>query len=205
MVVEDLAHQHGANFHLGHRTEIIGVQQGQLPAVLGEHRAGRQGHRPHGVQFAGQKAVFSFGAIVQIAVAVIVVDAQPEHQTEAVPVSPGQPVILQKIREGIAALLHRQDGVAFDRVHRQKAVTGGDQRSGIAVDGAQRLPDLAGEAIVEAPQIVGVKILEVNVVFSHERPDQRFGHGGVQKLAGHLGYRAAGEGFEQHTARAGVV
>ena len=81
VVVLDLAYQHGTHLHLGHRTEAAGVQGGDLPAVLGEHRTGSQRDGAHGVQFSAEEAVFPLVAVVHIAVAVVMIHAQTEHQT----------------------------------------------------------------------------------------------------------------------------
>ena len=109
MVVLNAAHQQGAHLHLGDGAEMLRLQDGILPAILDEHGAAGQGNGPHGVQYPRQEVVLPFDAPVNIAVAVIIVYAQAEHQAKAIGIPRGVFLPSQEIRQAVPA--------AFDLEH----------------------------------------------------------------------------------------
>ena len=102
----------------------IRADQRIFAAVLGKYRTAREGHRTNGVKNAGDTAVAAFGTGINIAVAVVMIDAQPEYQTITALVMAGKLVAAEKRGERVAALLHRKHGVFFNLPHGQKSIAG---------------------------------------------------------------------------------
>ena len=81
--VADASHHEGAHLHLHHRAEVVGVQDGVLPAVLAEHGTVQEGDGADGVELAGEVDVLPFGTAVQVVVAVVVVHGEAEDEAVA--------------------------------------------------------------------------------------------------------------------------
>ena len=80
-----------------------------------------------GVQLTGQEDVTSLGAVVDIAIAVVIVHTQAEHKAYAVPVRFCDGIAAQQVGYRVPALLDGHDQSVTDTVGRQASVTGGDQ------------------------------------------------------------------------------
>ena len=80
-VINNASHQHSSHLHLGDSAEMRGPDQGVFPAVFRENRYLLQGNRAYRVEYAGDKKVFTFGAGVHIAVAVVMIHTKAKDQT----------------------------------------------------------------------------------------------------------------------------
>ena len=83
MVVVYLAHHAGTDLDLGHRAEVFGLQQAVFAGVLLEHRMLAYNDGLHGMIAALDVVVATFEAIIYVAVAVVVLNAEPQHETGA--------------------------------------------------------------------------------------------------------------------------
>ncbi len=181
VVIVDFSHQHGADLHLHDRAEVLGFDHGIFPTVFGENRSGRQRDRTHRVQATADKHVLPLDAGHGIAVPVVVVHAQAEHQTDPVAVLCRQRFVLQQRRDGVDALLDRQDGILPNTVGTEQAVTRGDQDRFVIGKRPQTAFDPPAEAIVEATKMIGFKLRKVDAVAPYKAADQRLGQSAVQK------------------------
>ena len=205
MEVDDLSHQHGADLNLGGKPEVVGPEEGVFPAVLRENRPGMKGDGADGVQLARQKDVGALHAAVKVAVAVVVVHAQAEDQTQPVPKWRRQPCAAKQRGDGVPALLDRQNRVVTDGPNAESAVAGGNQRSLVRRQGAQLRANAAGEAVVEAG--VGLRLVggKVDPGLAQEGTDQRLGQRRVQKMPGCRRQRSGDQRLQQKPTGGGPV
>ena len=156
-------------------------------------------------QLTGQEDVTSLGAVVDIAIAVVIVHTQAEHKAYAVPVRFCDGIAAQQVGYRVPALLDWHDQSVTDTVGRQASVTGGDQGTGIVRNGAHLRTDASGEAIIEAAVACCRIFVEVNVIFPDKATDERAGEGGIHEASAQGGETSPTQHLEQNTPRYRMV
>ena len=199
-MVADAAHQHGADLHLHNGAEAVCFDDGVLAAVFAEHRPPAQRDGAHSMKQAGQEDVFPLDAAVNIGVAVVVVNAQAEHQRCAAGKARRQCVIAQQVAQRVAALLGRDDGVPLGGIDREQPVTGGDQNVGPHIDRPVFRADAAAEAVVEAAVWLVEILGQVDTVLFHKGAYERAREAAVHQPTGQTRKAAAGQRPQQQPA-----
>jgi hypothetical protein len=120
------------------------------------------------MKLAANEEILSLFAVCGVAIAVIVIDAKPENEAYAVAVTRGKLLVAKQRAYGIAALLYRKHGVAAYAVGAEQSVAGRNKHARILVYRAATVLYPAAKAIVEAAEIIRLKIRKVNVVFLYE-------------------------------------
>ena len=83
-VVFDLADEACADLDLHNGAEIFGVQHAVFSSVLYEHRALAHDYRLHGMIATLNVPVAAFEAAVDVAIAVVILNAKPQYEAGAV-------------------------------------------------------------------------------------------------------------------------
>jgi hypothetical protein len=120
------------------------------------------------MKLTANEEILTLFAVCGVAIAVVVIDAKPENEAYAVAVTRGKLLVTKQRAYGIAALLYRKHGVAAYAVRAEQSVAGGDKHVLALVYRAATVLYPAAKAIVEAAEIIRLKIRKVNVVFLYE-------------------------------------
>ena len=98
--------------------------------------------------------VAAFEAAVDVAIAMVILNAKPQYEAGAVYVIARGVRAADEIFDVVIAVFYRKLGVAAYFVCRHVSVAGGDERVGVGVYRARAFLHLSGEKVVEAAVIL---------------------------------------------------
>lgn len=124
-VVFDLADEACADLDLHNGAEIFGVQHAVFSSVLYEHRALAHDYRLHGMIATLNVPVTAFEAAVDVAIAMVILNAKPQYEAGAVYVIARDVRAADEIFDVVIAVFYRKLGVAAYFVCRHVSVAGG--------------------------------------------------------------------------------
>ena len=151
VVIDDSAHQQGAHLHHNQIAENVVLQDGIFPGVFLIDGVIIVGDGIDGVQHAGKAGVWSLAAADGVAIAMVIIHAQPENQHPAAPVCLCQLRIFQQGGQGVPGVLDGEAAALPDGVYGQAAVGGADEMPGIRVNRPEFRPDFPGKKLEKFP------------------------------------------------------
>ena len=151
--------------------------------------------------------VVAFLPPVRIAVAVVVVHAEPEHQAAATPEACGKLFILEQGSNRIGGLFDGDDRapVLIDVPDREQPVAGGAEYRGGHVELPFPFFYLAPEKLIEGANVISFIVVHVYLVFSDEALYQECGEAGIQKSPACPGEGRGSEKLEQGPSGNGLI
>jgi len=181
-VQADAGHENRRDRNQRHRVAARREPQAQHRALVAAEQLvdTPQRHRVDVPQFAGVVGDRFEAAIVRRVEAVIHAGGQPQRRIATVPVQVDEVRVAEQVRQGIGPVLHLQQFVAGDgAASADDGVARADENIRIGVDRPGAVAQRTGEAVVQARELLFLRVAEVDVGEEAPGRDRDVAHHGL--------------------------
>ena len=186
MMIHDPPYQHSAYFHLQQSPQVRCLNQCVFPAVFSENRECTQRNGTYRMKHSGNVTVFTFPAGIHIAIAVIVIHTETEHEAIAAFITGSQPMIAQQICQSVTALLDGKNSIFLYLPYREQTIAWCNQRLRIHIHRSQRRLNFAGKEIIKTVDIIQLIVRQDDLILLRKWCNQKTRQGTIQKMAADL-------------------